>query len=147
MHEISLNEIMTKQVVTVNVADRFSVVEKRLRENKIRHLPVVDNKNRVVGLVSQRDLYRISPPRKTLEGDGYDAEYLDGFILSNVMTPLVQTLGEQTALKEAVYLMADKKLGCIPVVDTDARLCGILTKTDVLKFLSRSFRGAEERKS
>ena len=143
MHGISLKEIMTKSVVTVNVADRFSIVEKRLRENKIRHLPVVDNKNHVVGLVSQRDLYRISPPRKTSEGDVYDTEYLDGFILSSVMTPIVQTLSDQTAFKEAVYLMVEKKLGCIPVIDKDEHLCGILTKTDVLKFLSRSFRNAE----
>ncbi len=134
---------MTKPGVTVNVSERFSVVERRMRENKIRHIPVVDHKRHVVGLMSQRDLYRIAPPRKTLEGEGYDEEYLDGFILSKVMTVSVQTLVEQAALKEAVYLMTDQKLGCIPIVDEDGCLTGIVTKTDVLKFLSRSFRQAE----
>lgn len=143
MHDILLKEIMTKPAVTVNVAERFSVVERRLREKKIRHIPVVDNDKHVVGLMSQRDLYRIAPPRKTSEGEAYDPEYLDGFILSHVMTKSIQTLCEHNTLKDAVYLMVDQKLGCIPIVDKGERISGIVTKGDVLKFLSRAFRRAE----
>ena len=143
MRDILLKEIMTKSVTTVNVADRFSLVESRMREKKVRHIPVIDNDRHVVGLISQRDLYRIASPRKTPSGDAYDPSYLDGFILSNVMTPAVQTLSEFCALKDGVSLMADKNLGCIPIVDKDDRILGIVTKGDVIRFLHRAFRAAE----
>jgi len=143
MHDILLKEIMTKPAVTVHVGDPFSFVEKQMREKKVRHIPVIDNHKFVVGLISQRDLYRILSPRKTSEGDVYDAAYLDGFILSNVMTTEVQTLTEFSALKDAVALMVNQRLGCVPIIDKDQRISGILTKGDVLRFLDKAFGSAE----
>ncbi len=142
MHTILLKEMMRTPVVTVNINDPFSRVENEMRLQKVRHLPVLDDQGRVVGIISQRDLYRALSPRQTLEGDVYDPGKLDEFLLARVMTSPVTTLGPEDPLGMAVSVMAEYHLGCIPLVDKDRKIVGILTKTDILRFLARVFKNA-----
>ena len=142
MQKIILKELMRNPVITVGIHDPFSRVEKEMRLKKVRHLPVLDDEDRVVGMISQRDLYRSLSPRKTGDGDVYDSQKLDEFILAKVMTTPILTLGPQDSLGTAVGIMAELHIGCIPIVDGERRLLGILTKTDILKFLARVFKAA-----
>jgi len=93
-------------------------------------------KNRVVGLVTQRDLFRILPPHKTEEGYCYDPESLNTVILKRVMTPDPVTLRPDDFLATGVEIMARNKFGAVPVVDSGNQIVGILTETDVLKFVA-----------
>lgn len=83
---IKIRELMHSPVVTIGADENFSKVEEKLRTKGIRHLPVVDGDGRVVGMVTQRDLYRTLSPRVTEEGIYYDSSALNDFILRRVMT-------------------------------------------------------------
>jgi CBS domain-containing protein len=128
---------MTWPVVTAGVDEHLSSIEEKFRMKGIRHLPIVDHENKVVGLVTQRDLYRILSPRLTETGIYYDKPMLDQFILKHVMTHNPLTLLPDDPLSKAVEIMARNKYGCIPIANGEGVIKGILTETDVLKFLAR----------
>ncbi|MCM8775293.1 MAG: CBS domain-containing protein [Candidatus Omnitrophica bacterium] len=135
---VRLREIMASPAVTVNIQDSFKKVEEKFRMKGIRHLPVLDDAGRIVGLVTQRDLFRIAPPHPTEDGYVFDTTFLNGFILKYVMTRDPMTLGPDDSLAKAVEIMARNKYGCIPIVDSEKKILGIVTETDVLKFVSRN---------
>ena len=137
MKDILLKEIMVTKVVTASVNDSVSSVEEKLRKHGIRHLPVVDDQKRVVGMFTQRDLLRCSPPHKTEEGFVFDKEQMDRFILKYVMAPDPVTLSPEDTLSHVLDVMARDKFGCIPLTSPDRVLVGIVTQIDVLKCFAR----------
>ena len=139
MKDICLREIMVTRVITAHRDDLLSVVEAKFRKHGIRHVPVVDDKKRVVGMFTQRDLLRCSPPRKTEDGYVFDKEQLDRFILKYVMAQEPVFLGPEDRLSHVVDIMARDKFGCVPIASPDRVLVGIVTQIDVLKYLSRWF--------
>ncbi len=135
LKETKLSEVMAVPVITVNEGDEFHVVQEKFNSHDIRHLPVVDDTGGVIGLITQRDLYKVHSPRK-LEDGGlyYDKEMLDNFILKNVMCKKPFTLRADNTLEEAMKAMIQSKFGCIPIVDSYRLPVGILTRIDILKF-------------
>jgi acetoin utilization protein AcuB len=85
-----------------------------IQEHKLRHLPVLDDRGRLVGIVSEKDLLR---------ADG-------GSQVEKVMTRDVITVTEYTALEEAARIMADHRISSLPVM-RDGKLVGIITETDL----------------
>lgn len=141
LNRVKVSEIMTKKVISIQENDRFSLVEEKLREFNIRHLPVVDDNGKLVGIVTQRDLYRIQSPRH-LEDDTwyYDQRSLDSYILKYVMTKDPCALNPEDPIAKAFLLMAERKYGCLPIVQKDRTLCGIITREDILKIAARILR-------
>lgn len=137
LRDTPIKEIMIKNVICVKKDDPFSQVEEKLRKNKIRHLPVVDRENHLIGIVTQRDLYHAIAPRETESGDYYDKTQLDSILLEHHMTMNPLTLKPDSPLIEAVNVMATRKFGCIPIVNDQQELVGIVTQIDVLKFISK----------
>lgn len=138
MRDIPVKTIMISTVVTVSVDDRFSLVAQKMRDNHVRHLPVIDEDGRVVGMITQRDLLHTMPPRRNEEGEEfYDEEQLDRFILRNVMTVCPVCVGPDESLVHVIDIMARNKYGCIPVVASDKTLMGVVTQIDVLKFMAQ----------
>ena len=78
MHQIRLEAVMTKPVIVVNREEEFSVVEELFIGKGIRHLPVVNDQQQVVGMISQRDVYRRIAPRRALDGT---VQYQPGLIV------------------------------------------------------------------
>jgi acetoin utilization protein AcuB len=107
-------ERMTTQPVTIadsaTVEQALSIIE----EHKLRHLPVVDERDTLVGIVSEKDLLRARA----------DAP------IETVMTRDVVTVTEYTALEEAARIMADHKISSLPVM-RNGKLVGIITETDL----------------
>ncbi len=135
LNKVKLKEVMVQNPITLRVDERFSRVEEVLREKHIRHLPIVDKEGFLVGIVTQRDLYRIQSPRKDEDGNWfYDKESLDNFILEHVMTKNPFTLSPESTVAEALLAIVDKKYGCIPIADKNRRLYGIVTQIDILRF-------------
>lgn len=133
-NKVKLKEVMTSPAIAIHADAPFREVVKFLGEKKIRHLPVVNSQNEVVGLITQRDLYKIQPPHKNEDGDWvYDTDQLDGIILSSVMVVNPFTLDCEKTLAQAIEPMVRNKYGCIPVVDGQKKLCGIITQFDLLK--------------
>ncbi|MBI3307372.1 MAG: CBS domain-containing protein [Candidatus Omnitrophica bacterium] len=141
MKKTPIREIMTSPAITVQIDEPFSHVEEKLRVKGIRHLPVVDDNHVVVGLITQRDLYRTLSPHRNEDGDSvYDAAALDAFILKRIMTSNPATLTPDNMVAEAVNLMAAGRYGCIPIVDVNKKIVGIVTETNILKYLAKLLR-------
>ena len=132
-----LKDIMKTPVISVRETDPFSSVHEKFHDHNIRHLPVVSETNKVVGLMTQRDFYRVHSPRRLLDGEYYyDKETLNTFILKNVMTPNPFTLTPEHSIADCLKAMGDFKYGCVPVVNRFKELVGIVTNTDILKITS-----------
>ena len=140
MRDISLKEIMVTNVFSAHVNDPLSIVEKKFREHGIRHLPVVDDQKRVVGMFTQRDLLRCLSPHKTEDGYVFDKEQMDRFILKYVMAKDPVVLSPDDTVAHVVDIMARDKFGCIPITDANRVLVGIVTQIDVLKCFARWLR-------
>ena len=134
MRDVKLKELMVSPVVSVQAEEDFKNVEAKFRTRGIRHLPVVDNMNHVVGLITQRDLYRIISPRHTEDGYVYDPSMLTDFVLSRQMTASPHTLMADDPVSKALDVMIRNKYGCIPIVNTENKLVGIVTSRDILKW-------------
>lgn len=138
-----VGEKMTKNPVTVLQSASIDEALDIMRRMKVRRLPVVDKKGRMVGIVSELDLLKVSPsPATTLSI--YEIPYLLSKIkLKDIMTRDVITVTEDTPLEEAARIMADHKIGGLPVL-RGSELVGIITETDLFKIFLELFAARQE---
>lgn len=122
----------------------------RMWERGIRHLPVCDDARRVVGVLSLEDM-RASLPfpislRRPLEPGERDAAR--EWRVGEIMTHAPETLGPESSLAEAAERMAEHRIGCLPIIDEQGCLAGLLSETDVLWALATSLglRKGDERR-
>ena len=129
-----VGERMTRNPVTVAEDASIDDALHLMRERKIRRLPVVDASGRMVGIVSDKDLLHAAPsPATSLSV--YELHYLlSKLTIKRVMSSPLITVDPNTPLEEAARIMADNKIGGLPVV-TGGKLVGIITETDVFKIL------------
>ncbi|MDD5440333.1 MAG: CBS domain-containing protein [Candidatus Omnitrophica bacterium] len=141
LKRILLQDIMIIDPFTLNIDDPFSFTWDMFTTREIRHIPIINDDKTLAGIITIRDLYRIISPRKNMDDGGYfyDRETLDRYILRKVMTKDVFTLKPQDTIGKAVRVMAERKYGCVPVVDTNNRLVGIVTQIDILKTIAGYF--------
>jgi acetoin utilization protein AcuB len=126
-----VEDVMTREVVTLTPDHTLRDAIDLLRSRRIRHLPVVEAQ-RLVGIVTDRDVKRATP--SVLAGvnrDEYDNTLLT-IKVSQLMTREPITVPRKSALKSAVEIFINRKVGALPVVDND-RLVGILTEIDILR--------------
>ena len=127
---MKVKEVMIKEVATLDVNDELSLANDIMRLGRIRHLPVVDGA-RLVGIVSERDLFR-SSLAQVLDCGGQTArEVMKTVRIKDIMVRDLVTVSPELDLCKAVKMMVDKKIGCLPVVDQD-RLVGLITETDIM---------------
>ncbi len=136
--DIPLSKIMVTSPKTVDIETPFSQVEILFRKHRIRHLPVVDEKMFLHGVITQTDLYRTVAPIKSLDGDFvYSKEALDKYILKYIMTKEVVTLCPEDSFSSAMEIMVRRRYGCVPVIDKENILVGIITQIDILQTISK----------
>jgi acetoin utilization protein AcuB len=127
-----VGERMTRDPIFIRDDTPIDEAMKIMRENKIRRLPVFNDKGALVGIISERDLLYASPSPATSLSI-YELHYLMSRIaVADVMTTEVITVTEDTILEEAARIMADNKIGGLPVV-SNGKLVGIITETDLFK--------------
>jgi CBS domain-containing protein/RNA polymerase-binding transcription factor DksA len=123
----------------VSVREDHSVLEAHdlMVERGIRHLPVVDERNRVIGVLSIDDLRAIVPfdVGRNRPVNPLDRSDVSGVRVSDAMTWAPHTAHPETALEEAVARLCDNRIGCLPIVDAHDELVGILSETDALRAL------------
>ncbi len=129
-----VGERMTRNPVTVGEDTNIDDALHLMRERKVRRLPVMDRAGKMVGIVSDKDLLHAAPsPATSLSV--YEMHYLlSRLTVKRVMSSPVITVGPGTPLEEAARIMADHKIGGLPVVE-DGNLAGIITETDIFKIL------------
>ena len=128
---MTVKEVMVKEIATLDVNDELSLANDIMRLGRIRHLPVVDG-NRLVGLVSERDLFRSSLAQVLGYGGSESRNLMKALRIKDLMVKEVTTISPEAKLFDAVKLMIEKKIGCLPVVEDD-RLVGLITETDILQ--------------
>ncbi len=130
---VRVRELMTRDPVTVAPLAPLGVALGLMREREIRHLPVVDDGERLVGMLTDRDLRQAALARfHALR----DAER--DLLVQDVMTWAVVTTTPDTPVAHAAAAMYQRRIGSLPVVES-GRLVGILTERDLLRALMREF--------
>ena len=129
-----VRDLMRPEVATLYADDTLDLADGIMRLGRIRHLPVVSG-DRVVGVVSQRDLFRAAVSSLLQLGGEAERKWLAGIPVKAVMTPNVFTVAPSEPLHVAVRTMIDKRIGCLPVVE-DGKLVGLLSESDCLVHLA-----------
>ncbi|WP_338845715.1 CBS domain-containing protein [Massilia sp. W12] len=125
-------EVMSRHLVTVELDDKLSLVKEIFDHVKFHHLPVLDQ-GRLAGVVHERDLLRaLSPNLGTLVETWRDAATLHKRV-HQIMSRKPLTIAPHAALTDAVQLFNQNNITCLPVLQEDERLQGILTWHDLLK--------------
>jgi CBS domain-containing protein len=129
----TVREIMTLEVTTLGRNDSLQLAKDIMTLGRVRHFPVVEDE-KVVGVVSQRDLYRASLGSVMKYGEKAQRAFLEGIAVKEVMNEPPITIAPHASVKEAARLMVEKKIGCLPVLE-GPKLVGIVTETDMLKLV------------
>jgi CBS domain-containing protein len=137
-------DLMQRDVVTLEAADSLDLAQDIMRLGRIRHLPVVSG-DRIVGIISQRDLFRAAVSSLLQLGGASERQWLATIAVQAVMTADVCTVAPSASLQSAVRLMIDRKIGCLPVVE-DGKLVGLLSESDCLVHLAHLLEVAETKK-
>lgn len=126
-----VREIMTSRPITVGPQETLQGALELMAMKRIRHLPVVDAKGQLAGLVTDRDLRRAAPSPLFPTGDDTQAQ-LDSVTVERVMVKAPTTVAADAKLEDALRLFVDKKFGALPVLQ-GGRLVGIVTPIDVMR--------------
>lgn len=129
-----VREYMTRNPVTI-LADASAPVALRLmHDKKVRRLPVLDGNGKLVGIVSEKDLLSALPSSATTLAAWELPELMEKIKVEKVMRREVITVDEDTPLEEAARIMADHKIGSLPIMQGEM-MAGIITETDLFKTL------------
>src|SRR5271170_6575328 len=132
---MTLDKIMTAKVVTVAMDDRLEVVKEIFDTMNFHHLLVVDEHEKLSGVLSDRDLLRaLSPYVGSAAETARDLATLNKRV-HQIMSRQPITLRPQSGIADAVNLLLAHRISCIPIVDDDFRPVGIVSWRDVLKAL------------
>ena len=134
--EDRVRDIMGTQLVTISASDRLSTVEDIMTLGHVRHMPVVQA-GQLVGVVSERDLLRASLSVLSEHRDDERRAFMHMVEIEQVMSTPPIVVEPDAMIEEAALVMAEKKIGCLPVVDGD-RLLGLVTETDILRWVAGS---------
>src|SRR5271156_228742 len=144
MKVLKVRDGMTADPTTLKRNDKLTLAEDIMRLGRIRHLPVIDDEGcMLVGIVSQRDLFRDALAQALGYGRHAQRKILDSLSVKEVMTSEVATISPDATLVEAARLLTERKIGCLPVVD-NGQLVGILTEGDFVALVAtkRDFMGS-----
>lgn len=159
---MKVKEIMTKKLITVNPEETLEKIFFIFNTKNIRHLPVIE-KEKLVGIISDRDIKKIMPkkPRKIMRPDGksysmikdalHQGEILlmrsgtSGYVVGplkakSIMKQKVVTISPDDEAAQAAALMVEKKISCLPVLEqggTTQKLVGIVTAINIMEAFSK----------
>ncbi|TXG38649.1 CBS domain-containing protein [Seonamhaeicola maritimus] len=133
-----ISMIMTENVITLKKTDDLKKAEKLFKHYHIRHIPVVEE-NAVIGMLSYTDLKRLSFVDITNEFDSdADAMVYNMLTINQVMKKKVASVSPSNSIKEVAEILATKEFHALPVLENN-KLVGIVTTTDLIKYLLKQF--------
>jgi acetoin utilization protein AcuB len=126
---------MSTYPLTIGPDESLSDAHNYMREQKVRHLPVVQSDEKMLGLIAEDSATTLSV---------WEIHYLLMEVkVKSVMVKDVITTTEDTPIEEAAHLMLDHKIGCLPVIRDD-RLVGIITESDIFRTFMELFAAREK---
>jgi acetoin utilization protein AcuB len=116
-------DVMTGKVVTLSPHHTFDDAANLMNDRHFRHCVVVDGQRKAIGVISDRDIFRALARNPNSRSKSLD----------QIMTRNPITVRRNTRIIEAVSKLISKRINCLPVVEEDGTVCGIVTSTDLLK--------------
>ncbi len=148
MAELLAKDIMTKKVITVSKDATLAELAKLLMKNKISGVPVVDKEKKLAGIVSEADIIvkKSSLPIPLSFSfaflDKYESytkstkDFL-GIKVEEIMSADVKTAREDMTVSKVVNIMINNNINRLPVLNSDGKLAGIITRADIMKSMIR----------
>jgi CBS domain-containing protein len=124
---------MSSNPVVIDRNDTLLLVEELMASQQLRHLPVVEQ-GEVVGLITQRDLFKAAMSSAMGFGEKAQKAFLQSVRAKEIMVYPVLSVSPETDVVDAVDMIVQRGIGCLPVVD-QGKLVGMITKTDLLRRL------------
>ena len=128
---------MTHEVATLQRNDKLSVADNVMKLGRVRHMIVLDEDGALAGVLSQRDLFQGALVKAFGYGTVAQKKVMDTLLIKELMSTELYTTTPDTPLAEAAQLMAERKIGCLPVVE-DGKLAGVLTEGDFVAYFART---------
>ena len=132
---LRVKDVMSREVHVVHRNDQLAVADALMKQARIRHLPVLDEDGMVCAVVSQRDLFRGALLRALGYGGRAEESMLRQVAVKEAMSPEIHTAAPDTPVAEAARVMIERKIGCLPVVES-GKLVGIVTETDFVALIA-----------
>jgi acetoin utilization protein AcuB len=120
-------QIMTKPVFVISPSTTLHAVSEIFADRRYRHIPVVASDGALMGIISDRDFFRYRAST-THENSRAQKEPV-----SSVMTSEVLVATPDTRIREIATTMFEERIGSVPIVESDGRLVGIITRSDILR--------------
>ncbi len=155
----TVEDVMTEQVVWLEEQDNLAKAMDVMQEGKFRHVPIVDKEGRLTGIISDRDILRYLPMRsrqgqiqgprsaenraEVFRSDLFDVAPEDaslGLPVKNIMSQEIVHVLPTCSFYDAVKMLHEMKISCLPVVDDQKKLRGIVTATDVMRGLLAAYK-------
>jgi len=137
-----VKECMTPYVITIGPFAGLDEAHRIMNINMIRRLPVVGNNDKnLVGIVTKGDILEAKPSdvSHSLTTDEVNL-LLSTILVDTVYTRNPITIIETDTIGQAAELMLDKKIGCLPVIDENKKLVGLITESDIFRAIVRKWR-------
>lgn len=129
--------LMSSPVFTIREDKSLLVVEEIMKWAHVRHVPVVDAQDRLVGIISHRDLLSAAVSILAIRiAQAERVQHLAASGVRQLMQKPTATIGPDERVQHAAHLMRKHKVGCLPVLE-GARLVGIVTEADLLGIVER----------
>ena len=120
----TIKDIMTSSPKTCKKTDGVQTVAKQMASSNVGSMPVVDENSKIVGMITDRDIAL---------SIGKNDKSINDLKVSDVMTSSVETISAESDATEALKLMRTKKIGRLPVVDSEKRVKGIITLNGIVR--------------
>jgi CBS-domain-containing membrane protein len=132
-----ISQIMSRPVITVSTKDNMTVVRDVFSKNNIHHLPVMDEKHRLAGMISTSDYHKVLHSLtlfKSPQSEAYNDAVLKSLLTEDVMTRQIATLRTTDTIITAAAYFRENLFHAIPITDEKDRLVGIVSTFDLLSY-------------
>ena len=119
---MTVQDLMSTALITLKPDDTLGNAEYEMKLAAIRHIPIVDDRNKLVGIVSNRDILRALG-----KAEGEKVRMRD------IMTQSLHRVNEDAAAREAAAIILENKIGAVPVIGDSGQLVGVVTETDFVR--------------
>ena len=132
-----VSDLMTREVVTIDANESLSLADDIMQLGRIRHMPVVDEDQNLIGIISQRDLFRGALAAALGFGRHAQDKMLGSLRAKEIMHSEVLTIHPDASIEEAADIMLTRKVGCLVVTEAQ-QIVGILTESDFVRLVARN---------
>lgn len=132
-YEPQVRDLMTTEVFTLNQDDNLIHLDELMKWKRIRHVPVLNEDSELVGIVTHRDFLRVAISRLAEMDRGELKSLYKEIPILRIMNRNIMVARPDMPLAQAARIMRKHKYGCLPVVDEDFKLAGLITEADFVR--------------